>query len=80
MDNPKCPAKMPAKNTNVTPNEMPQIRTFPNPKPMADMSESMMTACKGECSTNKVYNQFKAYNVILLLLRSAKIGNICMTQ
>ena len=40
---------------------MPQTRTFPKPNPMAEINESTITACKAECSTNKLYNQSKAF-------------------
>lgn len=71
MDNPKCPAMMPAKNTNVTPNEMPQTCIFPNPNPIAEISESTTTACKAECSTNKLYSQSNVHSI--LQFQAAKI-------
>ena len=57
MDNPRCPARMPAKKTNVTPSDTPKMRTLPNPSPIAEMSESTAKACKAVCSTNKLYSQ-----------------------
>ena len=57
MESPKCPAKIPTKNTKVTPNEIPPIRSFPNPRPMADIKDITTTACKAECSINKLYSQ-----------------------
>ncbi len=52
---------IPAKKTNVTPSDMPQMRIFPSPRPIADINDSTTTACMAECSTNKLYNQFKAF-------------------
>ncbi len=47
---------MPAKNTKVTPSDTPQMCILPNPNPMADINDNTTTACKAECSMNRLYN------------------------
>lgn len=72
MVNPKCPANIPAKNTNVTPKETPQKRTFPKPKPIAEINDRITTACRAECSTNKLYSQSKIKSIIIYVQRYNK--------
>ena len=48
---------MPIKNTNVTPNEIPAIRIFPNANPNAEINEIITTACMEVLSRNKLSNQ-----------------------
>ena len=45
---PMWPARIPAKNTNVTPSESPLMRTRPSIKPTAQMVEMTTTACNGD--------------------------------
>ena len=42
---PKCPANIPAKNTNVMPKDTPKNFIRPRYNPTADTIESMTTAC-----------------------------------
>ena len=55
---PKCPAMIPAKNTNVTPSEIPHKRNLPKISPMAEINEITTTACSAECERNSDSNIF----------------------
>ena len=72
MENPRCPAMIPIKKTNVTPSETPKRWSFPNPNPIAVISDNIMTACKAEFSKNKSVNHSMP-QIYTLFLRNAYI-------
>ena len=51
-------AMMPAKKTNVTPRDTPNILMLPKASPPAHMSERTITACMNVCCVNNSVNQF----------------------
>ena len=46
---PKWPAMIPAKNTNVTPREIPKTFMLPNAMPVAQISDRIITAWMNVC-------------------------------
>ena len=62
IDSPMWPAMMPAKNTKVTPKDMPHMRIFPKARPTAIMTEIIITACRGEWLRNMSESQFMLQN------------------
>ena len=62
---PRCPAIIPAKNTKVMPNEMPNIFSRPKYTPTAATIEMTATACIIEGSASVSSNQFIRVSFLL---------------
>ena len=79
IEKPKCPAIMPVKKTNVTPSEMPKNRILPNPSPMAVIVERTMTACRGLCSKNRLFNHSMLQMYMIIFRFSYEVNKKWMT-
>ena len=58
MAMPKCPAMMPAKNTNVTPSETPNMRILPSASPVAQINDRIRMAWMNDGMVNSSVSQF----------------------